>query len=240
MRIRAYCVLALLAFGAAALLSQGAAVPISQEHHHHLILSNSYVQVYEVEVPPHESTLLHQHDYDYVYVVFGDADITNAVEGRPAVNSHLVDGTVNFVKGPLSHVARNNGDTPFRNITISLLHKQGDVETIYPSLKAGFDDTSYFDSWNDPRTIRGVTLFHTSETSVYGMQIPSGETWTPEGDDAKLIVKLGKTFDGPGPKEKNAPSFPANLLRWVPPGAKNFSITAGTKKILLLVLEFND
>src|ERR1700687_1094999 len=60
-----------------------AAVPISEEHHHHLVLANQFIQAYEVEVPAHESTLLHRHDQDYVYIVFGDDDITNAVEGKP-------------------------------------------------------------------------------------------------------------------------------------------------------------
>ena len=54
-------------------------VPISQEHHHHLIIENSYLKAYEVEVPAHESTLLHQHDYDYVYVVLDGAQVTNKV-----------------------------------------------------------------------------------------------------------------------------------------------------------------
>src|ERR1700731_353578 len=60
--------------------AQVAAVPISEEHHHHLVLENPFIRAYEVEVPPHESTLFHRHDQDYIYIVFGDADITNAVE----------------------------------------------------------------------------------------------------------------------------------------------------------------
>src|SRR5580704_4637523 len=74
---------------------QVSSVPISEEHHHHLVLANSFMQAYEVEVPPHDSTLLHRHDQDYVYIVFGDADITNAVENKKPLNAHLTNTMVN-------------------------------------------------------------------------------------------------------------------------------------------------
>ena len=114
-------------------------VPISQEHHHHLVLENSYVKAYEVELAPHEATLMHQHLHDYVYVVFGDDDITNAVAGKPEVKLKQPDLSVNFSPGPFAHVATNNGETPFRNITIELLHRQGEVKKFYPSIRAALD-----------------------------------------------------------------------------------------------------
>ncbi|HEV3220873.1 MAG TPA: hypothetical protein VGZ48_13970 [Candidatus Acidoferrales bacterium] len=219
MRIRVLCLIALMACGAAAILSQGAAVPISEEHHHHLIIENSYVKAYEVEVPPHEPTLLHQHDYDYVYIVFGDADITNAVTGKPPVSSHLPDTTVNFAKGPFAHVAVNTGNTPFRNATISLLHKQGEVKIYYPSVQEALD------SGAKERQAKGgnssdsleVTLIETADMRVKAIQVGSGVGWTAANSRGPfLIINLDKVkmFDKPGPMEKNASSFPADLLRW--------------------------
>src|SRR5512140_2019531 len=111
-------------------------VPISQEQHHHLVLENSFVKAYEVEVPPHESTLMHRHLHDYVYVVLGDAEFTNAVAGKPEVKLKQPDLAVNFSPGPFAHVASNNAETPFRNITIELLHPQGEVKKFYPSIRA--------------------------------------------------------------------------------------------------------
>src|SRR5947209_2044773 len=69
-----------------------AAVPITSEPHHHLSLQNDYVKVYEVEVAPHQSTLLHQHDRDYVYITIGDAQVTSAIPGRQEVHLKLADG----------------------------------------------------------------------------------------------------------------------------------------------------
>lgn len=106
------------------------AVPIASEPHHHLSLQNEYVKAFEVEVAPHESTLLHQHDHDYVYIAIGDAQVTSAVPGKPDVHLKLADGEVRFSRGGFAHVARNDADAPFRNVTIELLRPQGQLRNI--------------------------------------------------------------------------------------------------------------
>ncbi len=95
-----------------------APVPVTQEHHHHLILENEYVRVYDVEVDPHSTTLVHEHDLDYAYVTLGDSRITNAVTGKPPVDADVPDAHVSFAKGGFAHAAINRADTPFRNVTI--------------------------------------------------------------------------------------------------------------------------
>lgn len=67
---------------AAAQQSTPSEVPVEKEPHHHLVFENEYVRVFKVEVPPHESTLVHRHSRDYVVVTIGDADVTNAVVGN--------------------------------------------------------------------------------------------------------------------------------------------------------------
>src|SRR5215472_9078833 len=96
------------------------------EPHHHLKIENEYVRVYYVEAPPHESTLLHQHDHDYIYVSLGPSDVVNAVLDKPEIHLQLKDGETHFTRGGFAHVARNLADTPFRNITIELLKPQGE------------------------------------------------------------------------------------------------------------------
>ncbi|HEV2388999.1 MAG TPA: hypothetical protein VGS20_17295 [Candidatus Acidoferrales bacterium] len=130
MRIVAFALL--LALGAGlALASQppsqaqalaGQAVSLDQEPHHHLKFANDDVRIYDVVVPPHESTLLHQHDNDYVYVVLGASDITAEEPGQAAVEVKLADGAVRFAKGGFAHVLTNDSAQPFRNITIVLLN----------------------------------------------------------------------------------------------------------------------
>lgn len=96
-------------------------VTIDHEPSHHLVFSNDYLRVYRVEAGAHQSTKLHRHDHDYIWVSIGPADITNAVQGKPVVKAHLDDGDVHFVAGNFAHVVTNDADKPFRNYTIALL-----------------------------------------------------------------------------------------------------------------------
>lgn len=108
----------------------GTAVPITSEPHHHLVLDNDSVKAYKVEVGPHESTLLHQHDHDYVFIVIGDAQVTSAIPGKAEAHLELSDGEVHLSRGGFAHVARNEGDHPFRNVTIELLRPQGELHNL--------------------------------------------------------------------------------------------------------------
>ncbi len=110
--------------GAAACVAQtDTPVPVDREPSHHLALDNEYVRVFKVEVAPHASTLLHQHDRDYVFVTLGPAEITNAVQGRSPVELSLADGDTRLNKGPFAHVAVNRAATPFRNVTVEIKKK---------------------------------------------------------------------------------------------------------------------
>jgi hypothetical protein len=212
------------------------AVPISNEHHHHLIIDNSYVKAYEVEVPAHEATLLHRHDEDYVYLVLGAADITNAVIGHPEVKAHLPDTAVNFVRGPIAHVAANVGDTPFRNITIELVRKQGDVKTYYPTVDAALADMAKAANADGSRDI-----LETDELRVSATKIAPGKDWTaPQSNHPRLFMLIDKMKNLVGAKEPKAPTFPEGILVWVP-GGKSWSLPNHSKEDVKLVwLDFKN
>jgi quercetin dioxygenase-like cupin family protein len=109
----------LVAFTAVA---QQQTVEITAEPSHHLVFENAFVRVFDVTVAPKASTLVHRHNYDYVFVTLGDSDVTSARTDAPPVQLKLQDGEVRFSPGKFAHAAINNSDRPFRNITIELLN----------------------------------------------------------------------------------------------------------------------
>jgi hypothetical protein len=113
------------------------AVPIPKEPHHHLVFENSYVRVFRVSVPAHEATLLHQHDVPYLYVALGPADVINAVQGKPEVRLVMADEQVGYSPGHFAHIARNQSDAPFNNVTIELLKPQGEPRNLCAQIFAG-------------------------------------------------------------------------------------------------------
>jgi hypothetical protein len=248
-RSRYFDALALIGIGACAVIvvraaPQGAAVPISQEHHHHLVIDNQYIRAYEVEVGPHESTLLHRHDKDYVYIVFGDADITNAVEGKQEVNAHLADTTVNFAKGPFAHIARNDGDKTFRNITVALNPRQGELKTYYPTVNAAlFAATNTKGRLNAHvfRSSNEATILETDEMRALAVSVQPGGTWSPmEARHACLVVWLGRWREKLTAAKFNALIFPIRMETWFEASERPSIRNTTADPMIVFVLEFKD
>jgi hypothetical protein len=116
--------------------SQGP-VPIGQEPHHRLVLQNDFTHVYNVMVPPLDATLLHKHDFPYLYVVLGPTDIINAIVGKPELHQTLQDGETHFTQGNFAHIVRTDSGMPFHNITIELIHPQGTAKNACKEVLAG-------------------------------------------------------------------------------------------------------
>ena len=106
------------------LLSTQADVEITAEPHHHQIFANPQVRVFNVEIPAHSDTLLHRHSHDYIYVTLGDSEVINAVQGKAPVTVKFRDGQTDLLQAPYAHVAHNQSDEPYRNVTVELLQDE--------------------------------------------------------------------------------------------------------------------
>src|SRR5436309_14260195 len=96
----------LLAFTAVA--QQQTEVEITSEPSHHLVFSNALVRVFDVSVAPKATTLVHRHNYDYLFVTLGDSDVTSARVGAAPAKLVLKNGEVRFTPGGFAHAAINN------------------------------------------------------------------------------------------------------------------------------------
>ena len=103
-----------------AVCAQEKAVPVGEEGHHQLVLENEYTRVFHVVLAPGESTLMHQHDRDYVYVMIGPSQVEAVKAGAVPTQMKLNDGDVKFTKAPIVHKVTNTGETPFVNLTIEV------------------------------------------------------------------------------------------------------------------------
>jgi quercetin dioxygenase-like cupin family protein len=88
-----------------------------------LLFENERVRVWDLELQPGESTGLHRHTTDYLYVVVGGGTLqTMFADGTSDPPRMMHDGDVRFrsVEGENIHEAVNVGDTPWRNIVVEL------------------------------------------------------------------------------------------------------------------------
>lgn len=119
----------LLLVSLAALAQQQQSVEITSEPRHHLVLQNSYVRVFDVTVEARGTTLVHRHNYDYLFVTLGDSNIASQRPGEQPVQLSLKDGDTRFSPGNFSHAAINLSERPFHNITIELLKPSTNVKS---------------------------------------------------------------------------------------------------------------
>ena len=112
-------------------------VPLASEPRHHLKFENEYVRVFDVVVPPADTTLFHVHSNDYAFVSIGAARLKAEVMGGQSGDLILKDCETRFTKGPITHRVTNVADTPFRNITIEVLRSPGRAAPSTPDTSPG-------------------------------------------------------------------------------------------------------
>jgi quercetin dioxygenase-like cupin family protein len=113
-------------------------VPVLNEPLHHLKFENEYVRVFDVVVPPGDTTLFHIHSNDYAFVGIGPATLKAEVFGAGTQQDLILkDGEARFTKGPVTHRVTNIASSPFRNITIEILKSPGAVGSSTPDTSPG-------------------------------------------------------------------------------------------------------
>jgi hypothetical protein len=99
-------------------------IPLKSEPHHHLALHNDRVNVYSVYVSPHDSVLLHKHEFDAISIVMSDSEITVRAPGKPDSQQKVMNGQLRLQSAGYVHSTSIDGATPYRNVTVELLTPQ--------------------------------------------------------------------------------------------------------------------
>jgi quercetin dioxygenase-like cupin family protein len=208
-------------------------VEINAEPSHHLALENEYIRAFQVEIAPHAATLMHRHRHDYVYVMIGDAHVSNEVEGKPPVDVKFSDGDTRFAPGNFAHVARNLSDRPFRNVTIELM--QDDKLRQAPSHWPEEAGEKAFPGG------RSKILFvkdgvRVSEVNLDpGAVVPSHHHDGPHLLIAVTDLDLRSDVEGMGPMPGK---FTSGDIKWLPGGYTHTVTNVGKSPARLVTVEF--
>jgi hypothetical protein len=215
------------------------AVPVTGEFHHHLKMENSYVRVFYVEVAPHEDTLLHEHAVDYLFASIGPADVTNAVLGKPDVHLVLKDGETHFTRGGFAHVARNLSDQPFRNVTIELLHPQGQPRNLCEKVDASAQPGSCFVE----RRANSFTIspwFETDEIRVENIELQPKASFQHVPGAESLLVALEQADLTVRSEGKTEAKLSGSDVLWLPRRTLQVFGNAGERPSRFLLIHFKD
>lgn len=101
------------------------AIPVAEEPFHHPVFKNEFVRILDVTIPPGRTSLMHQHDYDYVFVMLRDGSMTSTREDGYSVSLQLNKGDARLTHGKFAHTAANDGDTTLKILAVELLKGAG-------------------------------------------------------------------------------------------------------------------
>jgi hypothetical protein len=99
------------------------------EPHHHLVLANDRVRVFDVRVTPHDGTLLYAHDHDHLSVTIGPARMSDIPyhDYVHTVVRELHGGEVEFTANTAVHSEDNIGSAPFHEVVIDFVRPSSNV-----------------------------------------------------------------------------------------------------------------
>jgi hypothetical protein len=218
------CLAVILAslFGASA--QESPELPVESESHHHLVLENAYVRVLYVEIPPHETTLRHHHDFPYVSVPPGIIGDDAAGPPAAALSPEPYLPHVAYAPGNFSHAVANPGDTPLRNVAVELLKPQGVVRNRCAAILASQPaENCEAASLHAADAFKRTALLESDEILVEAWKLAPGSTIAPANRDFdSLICGVAGVVAAGG--SARAPDDPALWSRggvlWLPAGSR--------------------
>jgi len=215
-------------------------VPITEEPYHHLVLENSYARIFAVELPPLKTTLIHQHDYDYVFVMLTDGAIATGVNGTaPEVGHNYGTGDTRYFHGGVT--------TQFRNVETAVTHRHITVE-IKKKTRQPFDyfPSDYYSKDYDivpppvDRLHTYTTTLSRDTVRMSEVQILAGESWSkPEGEFPFLVI-AENDLELRDAKDRHAEPLRigATGVTWWPDLFRNALVNVGSKPAHFVFLEF--
>jgi hypothetical protein len=100
------------------------AITLDEEAHHHLVLKNNTVKVFEIDLAPRDALLMHRHDQDEISVVLGTSTTVSTTPGQADILTISKVGDIGFTRGGWAHSMRNIGQTAYSSVLIDLQRTQ--------------------------------------------------------------------------------------------------------------------
>ena len=194
MKTRLRCVVALwllpLAVQAPSVFAPSV-ITTDQEPHHHLLMKNDIVKVFEIDLAPRDAMSMHRHDYDEVLIAVGEATTVSTTPGQADILTISKPGDVGFARGGWEQSVRNIGQTAYHSISIAPLRAQTGARNLcgtqIPDLPANCPAATA--DANAPRV--NLPQFETDQMRVTLTRIHQRQQATlGEADRDELIVTI--------------------------------------------------
>jgi hypothetical protein len=214
---------------------------MDQEPHHHLTLQNDYVKVFNVEVAPGDSILMHRHDGDTVAIAVGEQMVTVGFPDKPEVHQKNPGGQLRLQKSGYIHSTRVDPGTSYHTVAVELLHSQSNPRNLCAAVMAGLplNCPDMPKSNPSPKYIE-EPQFNSDQTRVQIVRLLSGQKMTfGDAKHFQLIVALDPVSYGPGvgygPSKKVNPGD----YFWQEKGTTSLPFSSGSTEARFVEFDFN-
>ena len=217
---------------------------MDHEPHHHLVLQNAFVKIFDVRVSPGDSIILHSHDQDTVAIAIGDQLVTVGVPGKPDVHQKNADGQVRLQRSGYMHSTRVDGDMPYHTVAVELLHPQTDFHNLCAEILAGQPLNCTDPSATGSGDASNQPLVGSNQTTVRLVRLTPGESLNlamslgASSSAAVLIVALdGGTVTSASPKDPGKAMLPGEFV-WFDGGAARLFRNRSNKEARVIEFTF--
>jgi uncharacterized Zn-binding protein involved in type VI secretion len=202
-------------------------ITMDQEPHHHLVLHNDDVKVFNVVVSPGDSIVLHRHDQDTIAIAIGDQLVTVGVPGKPDVHQKNADAQVRLQRGGYMHSTRVDGDTPYHTVAVELLRPQTNFHNLCAEILPGQPlNCTEEPLWRgEPNSVVYISKPELKSDQTYVRLVIAGPPNSINiandpvmRDVARLIVALDSVVITSGSSAKQEERLQAGEFKWFGPG----------------------
>lgn len=156
-------------------------ISADQEPHHHLVLNNDFVMVFNVVVAHAGSIALHRHDQDTVAIAIGDQRVTVGVPGKPDAHQKNEDGQVRLERSGYVHSTHVDGDKPYHTVAVELMQPQrSSFHNVCAEVLAGQTLNCRRGSMKDSPAFSIQPLMASDETEVFFVRVHPHQAITPD------------------------------------------------------------
>ena len=97
-------------------------IPVAEEPLHHIIYEDEEIRILEILAAPGDTSLMHQHDYNYSYIALSGGKMwledKGAEEREVNLPKHYIGGKANLSESPFVHRFANLDDHVIRFFTV--------------------------------------------------------------------------------------------------------------------------
>ena len=187
--------LAALCFLPLLLVAQTPAIPtMDHEPHHHLALHNDYVKVFNVEVSPGDSIILHSHDQDTIAIAIGEQLVTVGIPGKPDVHQKNADAQIRLQRAGYVHSTHVDGETPYHTVAVELMRPQTNFHNVCAEVLPGQPQHCPREAETESAAYSTQPLLASNETEVLLLRIHPHHSMKLRGvPSPQLLVALDAT-----------------------------------------------